>query len=129
MTLKPLPNHSAPHRRIHLRAGSFTAIDFTLGLFEFGGCVGWQRFEYRNNGPNAKDADPSNLDSSKGIVNLAPETAALLSNRLGGPKRSSARVANSPYFSRLGRRRGRLMEPNKTIDPCGVSGIIFRSSD
>jgi hypothetical protein len=40
MTVKPLPNHSAPHRRIHLRAGRFTAIDFTLGLFEFGGCVG-----------------------------------------------------------------------------------------
>jgi hypothetical protein len=71
MTVKPLPNHSAPHRRIHLRAGHFTAIDFTLGLFEFGGCIGWHRFEYRDNGPNAKGADPSNLDSSKGIVNLA----------------------------------------------------------
>ena len=71
MTVKPLPNHSAPHRGIHLRAGRFAAIDFTLGLFEFGGGIGWHRFEYRDNGPNAKGTDPSNLDSSKGIVNLA----------------------------------------------------------
>ncbi len=47
--------------------------NFTLGLLESGGCVGWHWFKYRDNDPNAKGADPSNIDSNKGIVNLALE--------------------------------------------------------
>ncbi|NQX01346.1 hypothetical protein HQ447_11870 [bacterium] len=47
--------------------------NFTLGLLESGGCVGWHWFKYRDNDPKAKGADPSNIDSSKGIVNLALE--------------------------------------------------------
>lgn len=47
--------------------------NFTLGLLETGGCVGWHWFKYRDNDPTSKTADPSNLDSNKGIVNLRLE--------------------------------------------------------
>ena len=47
--------------------------NFTLGLLESGGCVGWHWFKYRDNDPNDRNADPSNTDSNKGIVNLAFE--------------------------------------------------------
>lgn len=52
--------------------------NFTIGLLESGGCVGWHWFKYRDNDPNAKGADPSNLDSNKGIVNLSLEPYAPL---------------------------------------------------
>ena len=52
--------------------------NFTLGLIESGGCVGWHWFKYRDNDPNDKKADPSNLDSNKGIVNLRLEPYAPL---------------------------------------------------
>ena len=52
--------------------------NFTLGLLESGGCVGWHWFKYRDNDPNDKKADPSNLDSNKGIVNLRLEPYAPL---------------------------------------------------
>ncbi|MCX6952867.1 MAG: hypothetical protein NTV51_11985 [Verrucomicrobia bacterium] len=47
--------------------------NFTLGLLESGGCVGWHWFKYRDNDPNNKKADPSNLDSNKGVVTLGLE--------------------------------------------------------
>ena len=47
--------------------------NFTLGLLESRACVGWHWFKYRDNDPNAKGADPSNIDSNKGIVNLGLE--------------------------------------------------------
>jgi hypothetical protein len=50
--------------------------NFTLGLIESGGCVGWHWFKYRDNDPTSKTADPSNLDSNKGIVNLRLEPYA-----------------------------------------------------
>lgn len=52
--------------------------NFTLGLIESGGCVGWHWFKYRDNDPTSKTADPSNLDSNKGIVNLRLEPYAPL---------------------------------------------------
>jgi hypothetical protein len=52
--------------------------NFTLGLLESAGCVGWHWFKYRDNDPNDKKADPSNLDSNKGIVNLRLEPYAPL---------------------------------------------------
>jgi hypothetical protein len=52
--------------------------NFTLGLLEAGGCVGWHWFKYRDNDPASKTADPSNLDSNKGIVNLRLEPYAPL---------------------------------------------------
>lgn len=42
--------------------------NFTLGLLESGGCVGWHWFKYADNDPADKKADPSNTDSNKGIV-------------------------------------------------------------
>jgi len=44
--------------------------NFTLGLLESGGCVGWHWFKYRDNDPNQKASDPSNKDSNKGIIDL-----------------------------------------------------------
>lgn len=42
--------------------------NFTLGLLESKSCVGWQWFKYIDNDPTNTAADPSNLDSNKGIV-------------------------------------------------------------
>lgn len=38
---------------------------FTLGLIESRGCVGWHWFKYRDNDPNDKGADPSNIILTK----------------------------------------------------------------
>ena len=43
--------------------------NFTLALLESRGCVGWHWFKYADNDPASTKADPSNLDSNKGIVN------------------------------------------------------------
>lgn len=42
--------------------------NFTLGLLEHPGCVGWQWFKYVDNDPENLRTDPSNRDSNKGIV-------------------------------------------------------------
>jgi hypothetical protein len=42
--------------------------NFTLGLLEARGCVGWHWFKYGDNDPTDTKADPSNTDSNKGIV-------------------------------------------------------------
>lgn len=42
---------------------------FCLGLLESKACVGWHFFKYQDNDPTAKNVDPSNIDSNKGIVN------------------------------------------------------------
>lgn len=43
--------------------------NFCLALLESKNCVGWHWFKYQDNDPTAKNVDPSNLDSNKGIVN------------------------------------------------------------
>jgi hypothetical protein len=43
--------------------------NFTLGLLESKVCVGWHWFKYADNDPTDKQADPSNQDSNKGILN------------------------------------------------------------
>ncbi|MDP3209629.1 MAG: hypothetical protein Q8M65_10805, partial [Rhodoglobus sp.] len=50
--------------------------NFTLGLLEARGCVGWHWFKYGDNDPTDTKADPSNTDSNKGIVTnrYAPST-------------------------------------------------------
>lgn len=45
--------------------------NFTLGLLNEPGCVGWHWFKYIDNDPTNTKADPSNLDSNKGIVSNA----------------------------------------------------------
>lgn len=42
--------------------------NFTLGLLAAPGCVGWHWHRYADNDPESKAADPSNLDSNKGLV-------------------------------------------------------------
>lgn len=42
---------------------------FCLALLASRSCVGWQYFKYQDNDPTAKNVDPSNVDSNKGIVN------------------------------------------------------------
>ncbi len=45
--------------------------NFTLGLLESKLCVGWHWFKYTDNDPTSTAADPSNLDSNKGIMTAA----------------------------------------------------------
>lgn len=43
--------------------------NFIIGLLRSSNCVGWHWFRYIDNDPTAKNADPSNLDANKGLVN------------------------------------------------------------
>ena len=42
--------------------------NFTLALLESKVCVGWHWFKYTDNDPTDTTADPSNIDSNKGVV-------------------------------------------------------------
>ena len=42
--------------------------NFTLALLESKVCVGWHWFKYADNDPTDLSADPSNIDSNKGVV-------------------------------------------------------------
>ena len=42
---------------------------FCLHLLNSKSCVGWHYFKYQDNDPKAKNVDPSNVDSNKGLVN------------------------------------------------------------
>lgn len=42
--------------------------NFCLGLLQCRDCVGWHWFRYQDNDPTANGADPSNLDSNKGLL-------------------------------------------------------------
>ena len=52
--------------------------NFTLALLESRGCVGWHWFKYADNDPANTKADPSNLDSNKGILNCSYQPYAEL---------------------------------------------------
>jgi len=43
--------------------------NFCLNLLQNKNCVGWHWFRYQDNDPNDPNADPSNKDANKGIVN------------------------------------------------------------
>lgn len=43
--------------------------NYVLGLLQSPNCVGWHWFKYADNDPTNTQADPSNRDSNKGIVN------------------------------------------------------------
>jgi hypothetical protein len=72
--------------------------NFTLGLLESGGCVGWHWFKYRDNDPNDKKADPSNIDSNKGLVNLRLEPYVPLARAMEEINRQVYSLAD--YFDR-----------------------------
>lgn len=42
--------------------------NYTLALLKSKNCVGWHWFKYQDNDPTDKNADPSNSDSNKGIL-------------------------------------------------------------
>ncbi len=44
-------------------------VNFGLGLLSSQNCVGWHYFKYQDNDPTLEGAEPSNVDSNKGIVN------------------------------------------------------------
>ena len=52
--------------------------NFTLGLMDSKNCVGWHWFKYIDNDPTDTQADPSNKDSNKGILNNRYEPYAPL---------------------------------------------------
>lgn len=47
--------------------------NFVLDLIESRNCVGWHYFKYADNDPTDANAEPSNRDSNKGIVNACYE--------------------------------------------------------
>jgi hypothetical protein len=56
--------------------------NYCLGLLTSANCVGWHWFRYMDNDPGNPKAEPSNLDSNKGIVTtgfqIYPELAGLM---------------------------------------------------
>ena len=46
---------------------------YVLGLLESRNCVGWHWFKYLDNDPEQKNAELSNIDSNKGIVDIRYE--------------------------------------------------------
>lgn len=44
--------------------------NFNLALLESKNCIGWHYFKYQDNDPSLKNAEPSNIDANKGIVDL-----------------------------------------------------------
>jgi hypothetical protein len=66
-----LPNHSGAGFLVKTQEdrGLFYQ-NFNLALIEQGSCVGWHYFKYQDNDPEEKDAELSNIDANKGIVNL-----------------------------------------------------------
>jgi len=44
-------------------------MNYGIGLLGSGNCVGWHYFKYQDNDPTMEGAEPSNVDSNKGIVN------------------------------------------------------------
>lgn len=51
------------------RDRGFAYQNFCLALLRSRNCVGWDWFRYQDNDPAGKGADPSNLDSNKGLIN------------------------------------------------------------
>ena len=56
--------------------------NFSLALLESKVCVGFHWFKYQDNDPEDKNADPSNTDANKGIVNTTYEIYAPLLSKM-----------------------------------------------
>lgn len=66
-----LPNHTGAGWLVHTQEDrGFFYQNFVLTLIESGKCVGWHWFKYQDNDPLDKQAELSNLDSNKGIVDV-----------------------------------------------------------
>ncbi len=71
--------------------------NFTLGLLECPGCVGWFWFKYIDNDPDDTQVDPSNRDSNKGIVSNRYEPYTPLIEKMTELNRCAYGLAD--YFS------------------------------
>ena len=77
--------------------------NYVLALLESRSCVGWHWFKYQDNDPQSRTADPSNLDSNKGIVDGTFQPYLPLLERMG---RLNARVYElADHFDRKTRRQ------------------------
>jgi hypothetical protein len=56
--------------------------NFCLNLLQNNNCVGWHWFRYQDNDPNDPNADPSNKDSNKGLVNTFYEVYRPLADKM-----------------------------------------------
>lgn len=70
--------------------------NFTLGLLEHRGCVGWQWFKYADNDPENLKVDPSNRDSNKGMVTNRYEPYAPLAASMRRVNERAYQIAD--YF-------------------------------
>lgn len=67
-------------------------------VLESGKCVGWHWFKYQDNDPLDKQAEPSNLDSNKGIVDAEFKPYGPL---LASMRQLNARIYQlADYFAR-----------------------------
>ena len=56
--------------------------NFCLKLLKDKNCVGWHWFKYQDNDPNDPNADPSNKDSNKGLINNEYQTCLPLAAKM-----------------------------------------------
>ncbi len=54
--------------------------NFCLQLLKAKNCVGWHWFKYQDNDPNDPNAEPSNKDSNKGLINNDYQTCMTLAD-------------------------------------------------
>ncbi|HYG23044.1 MAG TPA: hypothetical protein VEH04_09700 [Verrucomicrobiae bacterium] len=88
-----MPNNTGAGWVVRTQAdrGSFYQ-NFTLALIESKVCVGWHWFKYADNDPDA-DADPSNIDSNKGVVSNRYASYEVLLNAMRALNERTYRIA------------------------------------
>jgi len=73
--------------------------NFCMGLLSSPDCVGWHWFKYQDNDPTAKNVDPSNLDSNKGLLDNNYEWYKPLINKMKQLNTQTYSLIN--YFDQL----------------------------
>jgi hypothetical protein len=91
-----LGNHTGAGWRVRTQAdrGVFYQ-SFALALLEAPGCVGWHWFRYQDNDPAEPGADPSNLDSNKGLVSTGFDEYRPLIDRMRALNQRALQLARS----------------------------------
>ena len=72
---------------------------FTLGCLEAKNVVGWHWFQYKDNDPNNPNAEPSNIDSNKGIINTDFKVYTELTDRMKAINYNAYRIID--YFDAM----------------------------
>ncbi|MEM6551214.1 MAG: hypothetical protein AAF750_03715 [Planctomycetota bacterium] len=73
---------------------------FSMSLIESRCCVGWQWFKHLDNDPTDPDAEPSSLNSNKGVVTASYEPYADLFSAMGVLHTQAYALCD--YFDRVG---------------------------